>query len=54
MDFLIRVLRLYGWYVATVMAFGLLLVVAVWLRWSLARWCNNRVGGRRGHSHPVR
>jgi hypothetical protein len=52
MAFLIQVLRFYGWYIAAVMTFCLLLGVGVWLRLSLTRWWRDRVGAKRGHTRP--
>jgi hypothetical protein len=42
MGVLIRVLRIYGWYVAIVLGLGLLLAGVVWLRASVARWWKSR------------
>jgi hypothetical protein len=50
MAVLIRVLRIYGWYVAIVVSLGLLLAGGVWLRASLARWWKRRSRAALGHS----
>jgi hypothetical protein len=50
MAVLIRVLRIYGWYVAIVVGLGLLLAGVVWLRASVARWWKSRSRAALGHS----
>lgn len=54
MALLIGVLRIYGWYVATMVALNLLLVAVVWLRRRVARRWKNRGRPGLGHSaHPT-
>jgi hypothetical protein len=54
MAVLMRVLRIYGRYVAIVVSLGLLLAGGVWLRAWVARWWKTRSRAVLGHStHPA-
>jgi hypothetical protein len=51
MVLLLGVLRIYGWYVATMVTLNLLLVAVVWLRRRVARLWKKR--GRPGLGHSA-